>query len=294
MGGEGAELMNRQLFHNMIAQYGKETVISGGSANDIIEWSGGVHCALPSLKFYGLSQQYGTPTPENPLNVYCFTGPFEVTDVNYTSTPPLHGIGEYKDEWDYVTGKGIRRVASMTLDGVTSGKKVSYVTQLNGYYYTSILVDYPSLENTVARVFVTHFNGKRGFALGNAYMANSGDGTNRSLVMVHTDQTLTTVDQWNAWLKAQYDAGTPVTVYYALAEPISFEERPDYQTYIPIPNDSGRANILDGGMNTPFEVSYVVHSTPELCAEVEDIPSLTSSDNYVLQDRNGIYLNVKE
>jgi len=39
------------------------------------------------------------------------------------------------------------------------------------------------------------------------------------MVMVNPDQTLTTVEAWNAWLKDQYDSGNPVTVVYAVAEP---------------------------------------------------------------------------
>lgn len=254
--------MNRQLFNNMVAQYGKETIVSNGNESDVITWSDGAHCYLPSLKFYGLSKQYGTPTPENPLGIYGFSGPIEVVDVIYTGTPTLHGIGEYKDEWDYVTGKGVRRVASIILDGVSDGKKVLGVglAAKTGYYYGTIRIEHKSHHAQFGLLLSSHFKSEWTFTPGTAYVSGSGSYEHRNILAYPTDQTLDTVDKWNAWLKAQYDAGTPVIFYYALAEPQPFEERPDYQTYIPIPNDSGSVNIIDGGMNTPFEVTYITHS----------------------------------
>lgn len=257
--------MNRQLFNAMVAQYGKETVSNNGS--DTIEWSGGVHCALPSLKFYGLSEQYGTPTPDSPLPVSAFDGTATVSGRDsYLYTPKLYGIGEYKDEWDYVTGKGVRNVASITLDGVSDGKKALGVALASktGTYYAIFYIPYKSHHAQFGLLLSSHFKSEWTHSVGTAYVSGSGTYEYRQILAYHTDQTLTTVAQWNAWLKAQYDAGTPVTFYYALEAPQPFEERPSYSPYESIPNEGGVVDIIDSGMNTPFELSYITHSSVKL------------------------------
>lgn len=256
--------MNRQLFNAMVAQYGTKTVMD---TNQVLEWSGGAHCNLPSLKFYGECKQYGTPTPDNPLSVFAFDGTATVSGRgSYLFTPKLYGIKGNNDEWDYVTGKGVRRVASVTLDGVSDGKKILgvYFHQNSGLYYGVTHTEYTVSTNTdaTARILSTHFITATKQEKGYVYLGGSGTEKDRMLLLWHTDQTLDTVDKWNSWLKAQYDAGTPVAIYYGLTEPQPFEERPDYDPYQPIPNDSGSIDIIDiidSGFSTPFEISYVRH-----------------------------------
>ncbi len=250
--------MNRELFNTLVAQYKKKTMTD---TNQIIQWDGGVHCNLPSLKFYGVSMQNGTPTPENPIPIVPYAGMCTVQGRNgYLLTPSLHGIGDYKDEWDYVTGKGIRRVDTLILDGVTSGKKLIavYNNKATGLYFGLMYTEYKGVYGSVQQALSTHFKYKVGIEPGNVYIAGSGETELKMLYLVHTDQTLDTVEKYNAWLKAQYDAGTPVTVCYALAEPQSFEERPE--PYTPIPNESGSIDITESGTNTSFELSYITHS----------------------------------
>lgn len=43
-------------------------------------------------------------------------------------------------------------------------------------------------------------------------------GASQYWYFIPTDQTLNDADDWKAWLKAQYDNGTPVIVLYPLAE----------------------------------------------------------------------------
>jgi hypothetical protein len=253
--------MNRQIFNAMIAQYKTETVTD---TNQVIEWSDGAHCYLPSLKFYGLSEQRGTPTPDSPLPVSAFDGTATVSGRgSYLFTPKLHGIGEYKDEWDYVTGKGVRNVASITLDGVSDGKKALSVALASktGTYYAIFYIPHKSHHAQFGLLLSSHFKSEWTHSVGTAYVSGSGSYEYKQILAYHTDQTLTTAAQWNTWLKAQYDAGTPVVFYYALAEPQPFEERPSYQPYEPIPNEGGVVDIIDSGMNTPFELSYVTHSS---------------------------------
>lgn len=250
--------MNRQLFDTMVTQYKKQTV----TGTDSVVWSDGAHCYLPSLKFYGACRQYPTPTPDNPVDIWDHIGVYKVNSENdYIALPNLRGIGDYKDEWDYVTGKGVRRVASVTLDGVSDNKKVSGfgLATKTGYYYGSINIEHKSHHAQFGLLLSSHFRPEWTFTPGTAYVSGSGSYESRNILMYHTDQTLDTVKKWNAWLKAQYDAGTPVIFYYALAEPQPFEER--VQPYKPIPNDSGRISFVDGNVSdVPFEATYITHS----------------------------------
>lgn len=43
-------------------------------------------------------------------------------------------------------------------------------------------------------------------------------GASQYWYFIPTDQTIDTVDEWTAWLAAQYANGTPVIVLYPLAE----------------------------------------------------------------------------
>lgn len=243
----------------MVAQYKKETLTD---KNQVITWSGGAHCSLPSLKFYGMSEQTGIPSPDSPINISSFSGPCMVNNDWYIHTPTLNGIGKYRDEWDYVTGKGLRRVASITLDGVLNNRKILAVVKQasSGYYYAIANLEHESVEYPSAPIISTHFKGETGIFPGRLYATYSAKLIVESLVLIHTDQTLDTADKWNAWLKDQYDRGKPVIVYYALANPQPFEERPAYQAYEPIPNEGGVVDIIDSGPYPPFEINYIKHS----------------------------------
>lgn len=243
----------------MVAQYGTKTTKNFG---DSAEWSGGSHCYLPSIKFYGKNEQTGTPTPDKPLTIKELSAFYLSNSGANIILPNLCGIGEYKDEWDYVTGKGQRYICKVVLDGVTKGLKVLAVYFNSTYenYYAVIRTDYMAFRDANGgRILSTHFKSEWALSPGNVYVTGTGNHLNRQFYFVHTDQTLDTVDKWNAWLKEQYDAGTPVTFYYALAEPQPFNERPD--AYTPIPNDSGKIWFGDGTIaDMPFEVSYITHS----------------------------------
>ena len=243
----------------MVAQYTEQPKWADG---DTLEWSGGAHCNLPSLVFNGECQQYGTPTPDNPIPIYSFNGLAYVRGRDsYLYTPYLNGIGSYRDNWDYVTGKGLRYIHKVELDGVSTYKKALSVSKAStGYYYCSIRAEYKSYHARYGLLLSTHFASEWTHLPGTGYMSGSGDYLYKQLLLYHTDQTLDTADKWNNWLKEQYANGTPVTIYYAMAEPIPFEERSEYDVYEPIPNDSGYIDTVDSSFHPPFNITYITHS----------------------------------
>ena len=46
------------------------------------------------------------------------------------------------------------------------------------------------------------------------------------MVFVPLSLNISTVDEWGAWLAAQKEAGTPVTIVYALDEPVTIQHAP--------------------------------------------------------------------
>lgn len=119
---------------------------------------------------------------------------------------------------DYLADDEIHHTKTqIQLDGVTNGLKVSNVTKhSNDIYYCVINLVKQSLNNTtdVSSMYCSHFMPHFEVKPGSCYIAGSG----LYLVLVLTDQTITTVDAANTWLATQKEKGTPVVIEYKLAE----------------------------------------------------------------------------
>lgn len=246
--------MNKQQFNAMVAQYGTKTVISDG--NHVVDWSGGAHCYLPSLKFYGACQQNAVPTPDAPVDIWDCIGVYRyMPGDKYIYLPNLRGVGSYRDEWDYVTGKGLRYIHKVELDGVSEYGKVTSYTHSSGARAAWVEQTEFTPKNAVLS---THFKNKHDISVpGNIY-ANGG-----RIYLSFDNALFVNTKAINDWLAVQKEAGTPVTVYYAMAEPIPFEGRYESDVYQPIPNDGGQIEFIDGPIYeklSPFELTYITHS----------------------------------
>lgn len=128
--------------------------------------------------------------------------------------------GQKLMEGDYLADDGIHHIKTqIVLDGVTGGLKVSTVTKhSNDIYYCVVNLVKQSLNNTdnVNGLYCSHLMPRYGVEPGNCYIAGSG----LFLVLVLTDQTLTTADAANEWLAMQKEANIPVVVEYKLAKEI--------------------------------------------------------------------------
>lgn len=104
---------------------------------------------------------------------------------------------------DYLADDEIHHTKTqIQLDGVTNGLKVSNVTKhSNDIYYCVINLVKQSLNNTtdVSSMYCSHFMPHFEVKPGSCYIAGSG----LYLVLVLTDQTITTVDAANTWLATQ-------------------------------------------------------------------------------------------
>ena len=121
---------------------------------------------------------------------------------------------------DYLADDGIHHTKTqIQLDGVTNGLKVSKVTKhSNNIYYCVINLVKQSINNMndINGMYCSHFMPHFEVRPGSCYIAGSG----LYLVLVLTDQTITTVDAANTWLAAQKEKGTPVVIEYELAEEV--------------------------------------------------------------------------
>ncbi len=161
----------------------------------------------------GTGVQNGTPTPTNPIE------PTFYKQGNMV----LRKVGDYADSYDASTGKITRRVGVKVLDGTENWQKSSNYT--GGVY----LNPRETYWVTNSAILCTHFEGMsdtnhyaRGKMLINNGYLSFWYGTNAD----------TSVDDTKTFLASQYAAGTPVTVWYPLAEettedwPASYCETP--------------------------------------------------------------------
>lgn len=214
---------------------------------------------LPAVgyKIYGNSIQNGTPSPDNPVEVqsvgepvfaklydsagfrladsdgyklcsqdvagYCI--PIVTSGVNRESLitniyldEPLRKIGDYADVIDFERGVVERTIGKLVFTGdenIKSGHLNVSLFEFNmtGYLRERKITSLSSHYQTQANV--TGYS-----SVGDMRCAFYANPTvlGSSLIYIR-DSRFSTVADFKAYLKGQYEAGTPVTVYYALAEP---------------------------------------------------------------------------
>lgn len=172
--------------------------------------------------------------------------------------------GQYIAEGGYLADDGIHNViGKVILDGVTTGKKVTDVAlySSNGLYYC-VCGDKPLINRkydySPLDMLCSHFKPSGSVKINNCYP--TGPNT-RNLVFVLIDQTITTVEQANAWLQEQYANGTPVTVEYELADPQPTPYTPTQQAqYYKMQRTFAYEDIThtstDGDLRPSTEVKY--------------------------------------
>ena len=152
----------------------------------------------------GAVSQQGTPTPTNP--VYPVFLQFGNTVLRAVGS----GNNLIADSYDPTTGKITRRIGVKVLNGTESFTVNAYNSGAS-VFMTQITNSTPSL--------CSHFSydsNKNWMSLQNNYFGMRG--TARQVYF--RDDRFTTGNDFKAWLSAQYDAGTPVTVYYPLDTPL--------------------------------------------------------------------------
>lgn len=156
------------------------------------------------VSVYGNGQQTGTPTPKEPI-MPTFCGTLDGTDwkipITCTGqTTPLY-LGEVST---------VRRVRKLVLTGTET---FAATTASTHYRCRTTLVPKATTQSTIA-VLSTHYYASAGARDGTITLTSDGGS------VYFTDDTNAVTDEtFKSYLAAQYAAGTPVTVWYVLAEP---------------------------------------------------------------------------
>lgn len=161
---------------------------------------------LISWSMKGNGQQTGTPTPDAPIMPE-FVGAKNGGNWEIPLTCAGQIVPVYLGQTPTV-----RRVKKLVLTGAENWTV--------WVYQTAVLFYTPVADGTGELVVSSHFGSRKTGSLplaGN--IAYSGATNVNMFFRMLDDATITTVDGFKAWLAAQYAAGTPITVWYILAEP---------------------------------------------------------------------------
>lgn len=173
-------------------------------------------------------------------------------DGGQAQAPELWAIPgtEYRDEWDPKAGRGIRRVKKLVLTPDLNWQ-VFYVGE-NGFNFAYIS-PVPKPENAIDGMFS---HGKYD-SVATANNINSACVYPNAIVRVRVGREAS-VDDFKAFLQEQIDANTPVTVWYALAEPEPFTTAPAKLTM-----PTGHGQIIQVSGDVPdclISAKYLTHS----------------------------------
>ena len=153
--------------------------------------------------------------------------PYRGATVTTTIPEPLRAVPAAADTLDLATGKGKRRIACKALNGTeqwvrgpveyTTGEYTCFCTQVNGLHF-----DPSSVTLNCSHLMCVADDDAASMADNIAWAGNSA-GAPSLMVKVNkaaigNPETLV-ASALAEWIAAQATAGTPVTIWYALAEP---------------------------------------------------------------------------
>ena len=211
----------------------------GTDATDYEPYTGGVPAPNPN---YPIEPVFSSGTKVRATNDAGFDGG-EATAPELLAIPGT----EYRDEWDPQTGRGVRRIEKVVLDGNESWD-FAYLEK-----YGAVLLKV-ALKTAVPTRAICNRGGY--FTYGDKTDSNLQFGNTTNPFVKHWG--IDNVDDWKAYLAAQYAAGTPVTVWYVSAEPVPFQTDPQ-----PLVQPKGTCHLIqtDGTLDDcPIDARYVTHS----------------------------------
>ncbi len=163
---------------------------------------------------YGTTTQNGTPAPDASVNLVntidARTYQYKKDGVWYKITlPTMRSVGSVADTWDSETGLFTQNIGCKVLAGTES------VSTGSSY----VLISFAQISPTPKASAIglcSHFPYHANTSVLGFWSGSSGFAFNFAGQTAFTDATT-----FKAFLAAQYAAGTPVTVYYQLATPVT-------------------------------------------------------------------------
>lgn len=135
---------------------------------------------------------------------------FEPTTTNIYLTEPLRKVGDYADYIDYKNKKVVRKTKQTELTGDESFTLLGVGTSSARAY--TVLSD---KESTLNLGLCSHF--KKAERVDDTPTSCDFKGTYFRVNV--SELNISTVSEWNEYLKTKYDNGTPVEIVYLLATP---------------------------------------------------------------------------
>lgn len=133
----------------------------------------------------------------------------------------LPAINTYKsqiiEKWDgYYYRENIGKIV---LDGITNSFNFRGVSNNQSFFrFNGSLWDSTTSIAIDTILYCSHFKASNSWGANTAYTKHATNGI--AIQVMFSDTTFTTIADGNAWLQAQYNAGTPVIVYYVLSTPV--------------------------------------------------------------------------
>lgn len=131
----------------------------------------------------------------------------------------LVSINDIKDKLDEASGVLTKRIGKVVLDGSEDWKLSS--TESMPYIYLSGALA-PTSNNVIPNMLCTHYKVMKRNGLTNGYTTLSPTKN----LLFYDEVNGSSLDTWKTYLQEQYNAGTPVTVCYVLAEPETIQLKP--------------------------------------------------------------------
>lgn len=179
-------------------------------------------------------------------------GTSSITTPVYIGTEPLHKIGDYADYVDYKRGVVVRRIKKLVIRGDETG----LFNLTGGFSACRIMVNV--LPNTYC--FSSHFFSSSPVFSYYDVLENSisvaGATSN-----IYANGLFDSMASIRGFFSNQYSAGTPVTVWYVLAEP---EEEP-LESLLPIQTIRG-TNVLTADTTVQPSEMYIKGKIKEVTA----------------------------
>ena len=225
----------------------------------------------------------GTPSPDNPATLT--GGPFAATatgpdgqtrsvDLGFTGYSLLDGTA---DSYDGKAGAMVRRVEKLVLDTIdvfsiysaqrpAGSRTIMFSTKVTSKQdELSLVCSHLPTRN------VWNDDEEGAMAIGSgAYKRIAFSMLTSRLTaygLVESDST-THIPAIKAWFAAQAAAGTPVTVYYALAQPVAYDRKADLQAFDGQTTVTGATTVevIEGRIDRLAGYAYyeVVRSNPNL------------------------------
>jgi len=215
---------------------------------------------LKDYRIYGNTVQDGTSAPDNPVEVVgCgeydsenngykipvtnSDGTNSITTPVYIGSEPLHKIGDYADYVDYKRGVVVRRIKKLVIRGDETG----LFNLTGGFSACRIMVNV--LPNTYC--FSSHFFSSSPVFSYYDVLENSISVSGASS-NIYANGLFDSIASIREFFSNQYSAGTPVTVWYVLAEP---EEEP-LENLLPIQTIRG-TNVLTADTTVQPSEMYI-------------------------------------